>query len=503
MTRHTAKSPYQLLVIILLLMWAVLTVRINAGWYGHHDENGRWISTAVRNYNLYGAENLAYLVTTNSSPATPETAEYYVNHPPLIVWTAWLSSTLFGRYQSGMPYPDAWPTEMAVRLVSIFATMINLSAFYVLCRRLLGTRLAILCLCLYSFTPMIAYYGRMPNHEPLVLPFICLFAAIFVNWMRRFTLAQTVVMALCAVIAMWTAWAAAFFFGTLGIVALIYGQKQQRWTIIGIGIITIAATILVPVFYELQRPGSIDTLLKAFTFRTSTRNLDRASEDFTLTQYLLQLISHMFVTMSFGVTILGAWGIVLSIRNKTGLTRAVILALLLACVGYMLVFRNAFHVHDYYKIFYMLSFAIGAAIAVNHLWLLPRHRMGRYARPFVVGILLYSLIAGVYWFNVLHRTSMKPILHEIVASLPTYTQESDIILTNLSGIFPMIDYYTYRTLVYDITPQEAINRAEAGNEHIKYLFCVLSDGDGTIFDDVFGESSVTVVTDDCRLVELN
>ncbi|MDQ7026486.1 MAG: glycosyltransferase family 39 protein [Anaerolineae bacterium] len=494
---------YHRIVVILLGIFALLAVRINVGWYGHHDENGRWISTAIRNYALYGADELGYLITTTPGPANPATLRYYVNHPPLIVWTAWLSSEIFGYYESGMPYPDAWPKEISVRLVSIFATMISLSAFYVLCRRLLNPHLALLALIFYGFTPMIAYFGRMPNHEPLALPFIYLFITVFINWIRRFTIRRSIILAVLAVSAMWIAWASAFFFATLGLVALIYGKKKHRIAIIGVGIITLLSTVAIPLFYDIQRPGAITDLLNAFVFRTSNRTLGRGSASFTIRQFIVQLFVHMVSAMTLAVVVFGTWGLTIAIRRKKSLTRAVIIALLGAPTGYMLVFRNAFYVHDYYKIFYMPIFIIGTVLAVHQLWLASRRGLGRFARPLVVAILVWSSVLGIIWFVILHQVAKVPDFQEISAILPNYSQETDIILTNLADVHPSIDYYTYRTLVYGIAPQDAILQAETDTRSIKYLYCAINDDDRAVLDELLGQFPSEMITDECRLLVMN
>lgn len=360
------KTPVSLLVLLLLTMWGILTIRIDAPWFGHHDENGRWISTAVRNYQLYGAENLRYLVTTTPYPSTVDELYYYVHHPPLIVWSVSIASDIFGRYGDEGLYIAGTPYELPARLVVIFATMISLSAFYVIVRRLFDGYLAWVALFIYSISPMTMYFGRMVNHEPLALAFLYLYIAILINWLRQYTHQRTIALICLAILAMWTAWAPAFFLITTAIVVLLYGRPQHRWAILIIGGVVLLGTSGIIFYYATAFGDTLDKLLEAFIFRTSNQSMSRNSQLFTLIEFLVRQLSHMLSTMSFGIITLGILGVWRLIRKEVSLKRAITLALLIAGLLYMIVFRNAFFIHDYYKIYLMCGMAITSAIAFRY-----------------------------------------------------------------------------------------------------------------------------------------
>jgi len=75
------------IIIVLLIMWGLLTIRIGAPWFGHHDTNGVVFMTTARNYELYGASELHLLPLLNYEiPAQPEDYNFYLHHPPMISW---------------------------------------------------------------------------------------------------------------------------------------------------------------------------------------------------------------------------------------------------------------------------------------------------------------------------------------------------------------------------------------------------------------------------------
>lgn len=450
-------------------MWGILTIRLDALWFGHHDENGRWISTAARNYALYGADELNYLVTVTSHPATLEQQERYVNHPPLIVWFVSLAADAFGRYDEESPFVTGSPYESSARFVPIAATIISLCALFVLVRRLFNVRIAWITLILYCFTPMTMYFGRMPNHEPLALMWLYLFAAIFVNWMRRYTHRRTIALIMLGGLAMWTAWASAFFLFTMGIVALIYGKRQQRIGIVGIGLGVGVITLLLGMYYVLAFPDTISTLQDAFTYRTSNASFRRGSESFTMLEFIVRQLTHSLTAMTFGVILLGFAGIVIILRRRVTFAYAMVLALIVAAFLYMLVFRNAFYIHDYYKIYFMVGFCMAAAVAVDAANNAKRRGLTKYARPLVLSIVIVSSVLGFVWSGVLHLSGTSTIQREIITTLQAETAQDDIIFTDLRDAIRSFEYYAYRRIMGDSAVADAQRFVADGD--VWYLRC--------------------------------
>lgn len=488
-------------VIILLVMWGLLTLRMDALWFGHHEENGRWISTAARNYVIYGADNLNYLVTTTPYP-TDETEVYrYVHHPPLVVWFVSLSSDIFGRYDEASPYVVGTPYEFAARIVTIFSTMVSLAAFFVIVRRLYTPRIALLALLLYTFTPMIAYFGRMVNHEPLALAFLYIFIAIFINWMRRYTHQRTILLIIFASLAMWSAWAPAFFFVTLGIIALIFGKISHRTGIIAIGVVVGLITSIIPIYYAFAHEETFPKLQEAFLFRTSNQSRSRGSTTFTFMGFIVQQITHMLTAMGFALVVLGSIGIGLVVRLKDRFSDAVVLAMLVAGVLYMLVFRNAFYVHDYYKIYFMPSFAVAAAIVVNHtLSIKRRNILRRLGRPLIVSVIIISTVLSVFWLNILHRSGDNEFPNAIVASISQYTNEYDIIYTNIIDSVAAFQYYSYREVYTASSLEQSLSLAEQQEVVSWYLSCRLGEEEAVKLG--VDEMQTYDVADICQLIRL-
>jgi 4-amino-4-deoxy-L-arabinose transferase-like glycosyltransferase len=477
------RPPYRLLVVLLLVAWAGLTIRIGGPFTGHQDGNGIWISSAARNFTLYGADAVGFIPVLNPAQATPAEFSYYPNHPPFIVWSVTLSGEVFGQRA------DGGPTAFSARLVPAYVSLISFAALFVLARRLFGTRIALWSLGFYAFTPMLIYFGRMPNHEPPALLFLLLFSAVFVNWMRRPTRLRWGALLACAGLAMWTAWASAFVLAALGLVALWIGSHRQRLAMIALGGLTLLLTAAVPVFYELGHSGAINDLLDAFAFRSSNQSASRGSAVFSLGDYISRFFAQSIPLMTPLVMTLGVLGCGLLYRRGRPLARGVVFGWMLATVGYMLVFRNAFHVHDYYKIYFLPGLALAGGYAF--VTLTSRRQSRRWALPAVLSLFVLSAIIGGAFVILAHvAADRRAYIPQVAQALQAQTTVDEIVGGNVIFRDNIVAYYAFRATWWEIPPEQADTVAA-------YVYC-LEDPEADVYPPVLAGRSYTQIKD-CRV----
>lgn len=481
------------IVIVLLIMWGLLTIRIDAPWFGHHDANGVEFMTMARNYALYGAPELGFLQLRNYEiPARPENYHFYFRHPPMISWVLGLA---------GVPF---MLTEASSRFVMICATMISIASLYVLSRRLLGQRRALFVVILYGITPMIAYFGRMPNHEPLVMGFLMPFITIYAQYLRYPTRARWSTLAILAILCMWTAWAAFFFFMALILFGVLYRLEFNfkklltQWIhsrdLIGIGIIVVLATIAVPLFYESQYSGAIQQLLNALVFRTSDVGGSLGASTFTLLEYIAQQLIHMVTMMTLFVVVMGFIGIK-PLNKESRLTRAIVWGMLVGGISFLVFFRNASYIHDYYKYYLMPSFAILACIGMLWAWKLRR---SWWAKPAMLGLLLVSMGYALLIFVATYISSNQPTQLAIANAIRQNSTTEDLILTNLTSQSPAIEFYAERRIKYEIIPEKALEQVNEADQPIIYVYCL-----DPMTDELSQFRSLMVADGTCYIIWLN
>jgi len=481
------------IIIVLLIMWGLLTIRIGAPWFGHHDTNGVVFMTTARNYELYGASELHLLPLLNYEiPAQPEDYNFYLHHPPMISWALALAGGAF------------MLTEASSRFIIVCATMISIASLYVLSRRLLGQKRALFVVILYSFTPMIAYFGRMPNHEPLVTGFLMPFITIYAQYLRYPTRARWVALSILAILCMWTAWAAFFFFVALILLGILYRlefhfkklltQWIHSWDLIGIGMIVVFATIAIPLFYESQYPGAIQKLLNALVFRTSDIGGSRGSPTFTIFQYIARQLIHMATMMTLFVVVMGFVGI-RPLNKESRLTQAIVWGMLGGGVGFLVFFRNASYIHDYYKYYLMPSFAILASIGILWIWKLRRIW---WAKPAMLGLFLGSTIYALVIFVGAHISGNQPFPLAIANDIHENSTTEELIMTNLTFQSPAIEFYAERRITYEITPEKAFERLADADQPVIYVYCL-----DPMTDELSQFRNLKVVDGDCYLIWMN
>lgn len=466
-------------VLLLIYSWALLTIRLGAPWFGHHDANAVWISSAIRNFQLYGAAQLRWLAVVNPGPATPETFLYYTHHPPLTYWLSALSTIPFGFH------------EISIRFLFACATLISVAAFYTLNRRLVNTTHAWWATLIYTSVPMVAYFGRMPDHEALSLAVSMTFAALLVNWLRRPNRKQYWTLVTLAWVAVWTAWASSLYISLLGLMAFLCGNAAQRRMLLILGALALLALIALLGFHELMRPGALQDQLDVLLWRTSDSSLLTESTTFTAIEWGTRQFGHIVTLATPGILILAVGGVVALLRFGPRRARVMLITLYGVGLGYILLLRNAAFIHDYYKIYLIPPLAMSAAAAVQYGWRSRRY----YMRPVIVGMLVLAFLSGAYMLVFLHQSNRAEFPRFLIQVFNERTVPDDQIQTNLpyTGDRFAVQFYTYRNVQWGVPVTQAVEEVMP----IVYLYC----DEGTVPPELAGLNYELV--GDCLLIRLN
>jgi 4-amino-4-deoxy-L-arabinose transferase-like glycosyltransferase len=455
MPKSRFNVQYVWMIVLLLLMWKLLLLFGDSPYFGHHDANGVWLGAAARNLRLYDIGQIGLVPQLSRGPVPPDTTNYYVHHPPLLVWVTALAESAWGEH------------ELSMRMVSIFSTMIGIAAFFVFCRRLYGARMGLLTTGLYALTPMIIYFGRMPNHEPLALAFLMLFLAEYVNWTRAPSRKSWLILAALAFLGIWTAWADFFFVMLVAFTGLWAVRRTQRAALVGLGGVSVLAIVTIVGLYMLEYPNTIKDLIDTFNWRTSV--VSEISTTFTWPEFAGQILIHLLADATFAIVIMAVPGVIRLWRDARPLNRTLLIALLAAGLSYNILFRSASYVHDYYTIFLLPFLAIAAAHGVMSAFTDPRWK--RIVRPAVTGIFLTSTIAAIFFMSRWYNTNYQPLELQLAHWLAANTQPQDLILTNLPDD-PPIEYYAFRKIIGNVPPDSDKSAfIPAGVQAVVYLDC--------------------------------
>ncbi len=465
MMRKSSRIPLKVLV-LLLVVWGILTFRLGAPWYGVQDSFRVWIASAVRNYEIYGVDEIGLMVTRDSAPVEdPDDLYIYSHHPPLLAWMPALLTQFVGYH------------ELGIRFGFAAVTLIGCVALYVLTRRLTNERVAWWALIFYSLVPMTSYMGRIPGHDPLGMTAGLLFGAVIINWLRVPNRARLLVLLMCAWLAVWSAWPGVFIVAGMGLAAFMLGNNRQRLAVVGMGFVTIIAFVVLMISYQLQWDGAIDSIMDAFIWRTSDAAGFSDAPSFSWAEFISKMFIDLLFFASPALLVFSVIGI-FPLR-KHGSRQAIIFVamLFLAGLGYQLVFRNASYIHDYYKFFMIPAMAILCALAIVHIRF--GRKTHRFARPAIDAVLLVSVVSGIAVLGILHYSGQQPRIDAIIETIDTQASPEDDVIVRFNypgyelstGYNRVVKFYLFRELDWGLTPNAVITSAEQASSRTLYIFC--------------------------------
>jgi len=450
-------------VLILLVSWGLMMINIDLPWWEQGGDNGAWISAAVRNYDRLGATNISFLQILNFEPPTnPDTYYVYIHHPPMIVWQTATTSALFGFH------------ELSFRYLAAIMTLISTAGMWVLLRRLTrnpaqtfwGT-------ALYALTPMMLFYGRMPNHEAPALAFLLLLLPALVNLSHRINRRDLILMIVFTVLCAWTAWAVLIFIGMAGLWLLWLNPKRNWKLFLALGVTAVIGIGSLIGYYQAVYPETITDLLDVFVFRTSNQSLSRGSATFTFTEFLWQNFIHSISLYTPSLLILSALGMWLSGKRADRRTGGMIIILFLSAVAYFLVFRNATYIHNYYKIYLAPALALSASFTMI-AYQQHRGRKRIWMRASAQGLILGGIATGGFFFALLHQSAVRPQLDEIRTLLAEQTEIGDRVFSNIDyGVSPL-SLYASVDMDGNVLPETIVSRLES-TDGFYYLYCDTGD----------------------------
>ncbi|MEE8169892.1 MAG: glycosyltransferase family 39 protein [Phycisphaerae bacterium] len=171
--------PRSAIIFVLLTLYAAGLLRgVDQPWVGMQDWNGAYFSYISRNLLRYPIETsrLLPVVEMGSIPVTDAEVQRYATHPPGLPWLLAVSFALLG------------VSEWAARLVPILCSLGSLWLLIRITSSTLGRPVAIVAGLLYAVMPMSTFFGRMVNHEAVVLFFVLL---AWWGWFGRLGIVET------------------------------------------------------------------------------------------------------------------------------------------------------------------------------------------------------------------------------------------------------------------------------------------------------------------------
>jgi hypothetical protein len=219
----------------------------------------------------------------------------------------------------------------------------------------------------------------------------------------------------------------------------------------------------------------VESLLDAFVWRTSDAAGRQDAEAFSALQWIQVNLAHLIFFYTPGLTLMAVIGFAAVRRHGTRAANVLLLAFLAAGLAYLLIFRNAAYIHNYYKAFLVPALSILGAMA----WVYTRNNpsIRRFSRPLLDGLLLTAIFSAAFVWGIAHYSGRQPAVQAVIDTINTAVPpEARIVVTFTnpgyglsSGYHRVTAFYTFRRIEWNLPPEDVISTAD--DEPVLYIYC--------------------------------
>lgn len=348
------------LAAIVLVQVALLSIGVSREYRLKHEDNNAMHTTFARSHLQRG---LAVTRAQNFYSDKAKTGgSFYPNHPPA---AAWLLAGAFAATGHDGP--------VTTRTTAIALHLVGTWLFFGLARRLLADpRDVLIAMLFYSVAPMGAFFGRMLNHEVLVVPPALLLVRGYLarldgSWSDA---RASMAMAVGTVAAALVAWAGFFVIGACAVHALgeARGRRNPRaWApAVGLGLGGLVLGLLVMAHLMWVQGGDLSYFGRLLAVRMGAESINGPVE------WLGRIVELHW--RYFGLTSVVGLGIV-AWRTADGWRRMAsrdpaveVAAIFLAAgAGYVAAFNFHSTAHDYWQFPLLPASAVAFALVTRHI----------------------------------------------------------------------------------------------------------------------------------------
>lgn len=322
-----------LLVATVLLIW-----RVDKPFVGHHDWNGAFWGSLARDY-LRGEFT------------------YFAHYTPALPLMLSASALVFGL------------SEASLRLVPIVFAVLLVFFIHKIAKLLYGEWVGLVAPILAVATPMFIYFGKLPDHEPIVTSLLAISFYFFLLAQKDKGKAQKFYVVY--VLALLESWASFFLLPVLLLARrfLRLGTKTSLFPVMVISVLVIVIHIFLTLYFG--GIGAFEEFLRVGVSRLSQQGASVEAGRIMLSQFLITEARYSviyFTAIIIGLTSIWFLALIVDyLRGRQKESDLYLLLLFLPGVLFVLVFRNLAYIHDY-KLYLLLPFvAISAASILGRL----------------------------------------------------------------------------------------------------------------------------------------
>lgn len=456
--------------LIFILALLLLCQNVKKPFIGHHDFNSAFFSQIARNLTVFPPDQTKLGLLIGSGFRQPKEFNYYIDNVPLYPWILAIDFKLLGI------------GELQARGLSALFSLGSLLLIYLITLRLFSKTAANLASLFYCLTAFFIYFGIAVFPEPQTIFFsLCTFY-FFHIWFKTSKRNAFTLMLVFNFLSLLTVWGSYFLNIYLVIYYLLFKKNKEYLKISALLILPILTFILFLLHVSsLYGPSAVKQLQTAFLSRSDLLTVP-AAQQATILQFLSEefhrsvaYFSKTTLLLSFVFTLL-----VLSRIKKREDARnwMLLFSLFLWGLSYILIFRSAAYIHDYFLIYLSPYIAISAAVITTKIPTFFNKLPGKVVLAITIVAFLLPVLQFIFVKNftsALLKTNANIDGYNLGTFLHSNTAYSDKILV-LSGQFgahfgTFADYYSDRSIAYSDFSKEALAKLVSKNyfDYIVYV----------------------------------
>lgn len=443
------------LILILVLASVLLNIKLEKKFIGHHDWNGVWYGTIARNNLRYGLvkTKLGSVGGNQIEQITPNM--FFIHYPPLFPIILSVGFILFGQ------------SEMALRLIIIFFSLNTIIFIYLIANKLFNRNVAFLAGLFTTITPLFIYFGKLPVHEPILLPIALVCIYLYIVWSNSQKTKHLILLIFFLVVGELISWPAYFIPPLLAVHYYFFHKSKTKIKFI---LFFFILPIILFILYLLHMKfvsGAVlsHAIINIFTTRISssltTQIYQLTPAKIFLNEIRFILIYFTKIILLFSLIWIIRLFVLVVLKIKISFENGILLLFLVFGSAYILIFQEAAFIHDY-LIYYLLPFiVISSAIVFDYLIKLIPNKAIR--SIFILVIILLISTERIKYTKALidsNNSEKGYVLGKFINSKST-SSDRIFVGSNFYNQFfsPFISYYSNRNVSYG----ESIDKTELNN----------------------------------------
>ncbi|OGD87078.1 hypothetical protein A2164_03150 [Candidatus Curtissbacteria bacterium RBG_13_35_7] len=377
--------------IILVLSATLLFNNLNKPFIGHEDDNASLWGDITRRYlSLYPITRQDFDIGVRTFKIQDF---FYSHYTPFLPILLSFFPAIFGL------------SEFTLRLTPLFFSVLLILFIYKLSALVFNKHTAILASIFTVITPMFLYFGKLPDHEPIVISLIVITLYFYLKSKKNFDRNYNLFLVFLT-LSLFESWSAFFIILPLSAFSFLIQKKTSRQALIPLVPAVIVIVFHLSIIFLINGIEGIKTFFSMGISRSQTENFYWGKEKVNAIILLITEIRYVVIYFTRPLIALSTIWLITTIfqifrRVNVSKEKLFLLILFIYPLLFILTFRQLAFLHDY-KLYHLLPFISISSAYTTYLFintLASRLNISKLSINFLLICLIISLSITYFTFT--------------------------------------------------------------------------------------------------------